>query len=337
MHPATRLPPYQVAILMYPQMLTSSVTLPLEMLHTGYAFALRHNQQTTPLIMNLVSADGKQIDTQNGLTFYAKSACAELDTLDLLILPSLWRNPRPILRQQQALISWLATLPTKHPNVSIIGVGTGNCFLAEAGLLDGKPATTHWYYSQQFRHDYPQVQFKSEYFITQAENLYSVASLNALADVMVHIIETVYGQASALHVQRNFSHEIRKPYEQQRYLADANERHPDELIAQIQFYMQSNLNILQTQAQLSEQFALSPRSLHRRFCLATGKSPSIYWQTLRMQAARELLAQTNLNVHEIALEVGYASQSLFTQLFKKHFKQTPSGYRQLVRKKLFSS
>ncbi len=330
-------PSYQIALMIYPQMLATSVTLPIEMLQTGYAFASRHSQQVPQLTIHLISQDGKPVQSQGGLTFHADNSCATLEAVDLLILPSLWRNPRPILKQQATLINWLQQKHQQQPNISMIGVGTGNCFLAQAGILDGKPATTHWYYSKQFKRDYPQVLLKPDYFITQSDNLYSVASLNAFADVIVHIIETVYGQASALHVQRNFSHEIRKPYEQQRYLADSNERHPDELIAQIQFYMQHNLNKPKTQTQLAQQFAISPRSLQRRFRLAINKSPSAYWQALRIHAAKELLTHSNLNVQEIALEVGYSNHSLFTQQFKQQLRQTPRTYRKLVRKKLFSS
>ena len=62
------------------------------------------------------------------------------------------------------------------------------------------------------KRDYPKVQLKPDFFITQSERMYTVASLNAPADVIVHIISQYYGREAAQHVERNFSHEIRKPY-----------------------------------------------------------------------------------------------------------------------------
>lgn len=325
---------YRVAILLYPQMLATSLTLPLEMLQAGYAFAKRHTITAPQLTVDLLSQDGKSVCAQSGLQFTASAQCNTAPCYDLIILPSLWRNPRPVLKKHALLIEWLASL--KHSNTAIIGVGTGNCFLAEAQLLQGRPATTHWHYAAQFARNYPEVNLKPDYFITQADGLYTVASLNALADVIVHIIEAVYGQHSAHHVQRNFSHEIRKPYEQQRYLEGMNERHPDELIAQIQFWLKSNLapehsNI----SHVAAQFDISPRSLNRRFKAATGQTPITYWQRVRTQAAQELLSSTNLSIGEIALEVGYQDQGQFSRAFKRQLGQTPRDYRQLVRKKLF--
>jgi transcriptional regulator GlxA family with amidase domain len=100
----------------------------------------------------------------------------------------------------------------------ISAVDTGTCFLAEAGLLDDKPATTHWHYFDQFQRDYPRVKLKRQYFITQATNLNCSASVNAMADLTVHFVKRIYGQGIASFVKRNFSHEIRRSYEKTSYV-----------------------------------------------------------------------------------------------------------------------
>mgnify|MGYP002700862799 CR=1 FL=1 len=111
---------------------------------------------------------------------------------------------------------------------------------------------------------------KPDFFITQSERIYCAASLNALADIIVHFISQTYGRAAAQNVERNFSHEIRKPYEEQRYLEGAVDRHADELIAQIQFWLRTNLNSELGLTELAQQFGLSQRTFSRRFKLATG-------------------------------------------------------------------
>ena len=153
---------------------------------------------------------------------------------------------------------------------------------------------------------------------------------------MVHIIQQMYGQAAAQHVEMNFSHEIRKPYEQQRYLEGNVDRHPDELIAQIQFWMNTHLSSPLTLNKLAQQFGLSQRSFTRRFKAATGINATQYWQRIRIDSAKDLLASSNLPIHEISFHVGYQDASHFSRLFKGQLNLTPKEYRIMVRKKLFS-
>ena len=326
---------FRVAIALYPNMLATSLSLPLEMLQAGYAYARRHVSDAPKMTIDLLGELDKEVHSHSGLRFNASLSTEQIQQCDLVIFPSLWRNPRPTLRQQQALVDALSGVSLKQ--TSVIGVGTGNCFLAQAGLLDGHPATTHWHYAEQFRRDYPLVKLKPEYFITQAEGIYSVASLNALADVIVHILENLYGTQCAQHVQRNFSHEIRKPYEQQRYLEGNNERHPDELIAQIQFWIKNNPSEAISLPKVAQEFDISTRSLSRRFKEATGMTVHQYWRKIKVQSAQELLTQSNLSVQDIAIALGFNHQGSLNRLFKQSLEQSPSEYRTLVRKKLFGA
>ena len=253
---------------------------------------------------------------------------------DFAFIPSLWRNPRPIIKKHPKTIKWLNDI--WQQGATLIGGGTGVCFLAESGVLNHHPATTHWHYVKQFQRDYPLVELKPDFFITQSERIYCAASLNALADIVVHLIEQIYGRSTAQQVELNFSHEIRKPYEEQRFLEGSADRHPDELISQIQFWMSKNLPSSMSLAQLAKQFGLSSRTLSRRFKAATGISATRHWQQLRIDAAKELLTSSNLSILDISLLVGYQDQGHLTQLFKRETGYPPKEYRAMVRKKLFS-
>jgi len=327
-----------VSLVIYQHVLATSLTLPLEMLSAGEAFARRYDKSTIKLKTQLLGQDNRAITSRAGIQFLPDVALDnstdEVNAPNIILLPSLWRNPRPVLKKHPVLIDWL-----KHcwqQGSTIIAVGTGVCFLAESGLLDGHSATTHWHYVEQFKRDYPQVELKPDFFITQSDRIYCAASLNALADIIVHIISQTYGRAAAQNVERNFSHEIRKPYEEQRYLEGAVDRHADELVAQIQFWLRTNLNSELSLAQLAEQFGLSQRSFSRRFKLATGIRATEYWQQLRIETTKDLLASSNLSIQEIAYHVGYQDQGHLTRLFKQKLAMTPKDYRAMVRKKLFS-
>ncbi|TPH17343.1 GlxA family transcriptional regulator [Litorilituus lipolyticus] len=331
-------PKLHVSLAIYQHVLATSLTLPVEMLLAGEAYAKRYNKSIDKLQTQFISDSDAVISSRAGMSLVADIVLADIEhseqVPDFIIVPSLWRNPRPVLRKQTRLIKWLNHC-WQHGS-TLIGVGTGVCFLAESGLLDDHPATTHWHYGEQFKRDYPAVDLKPDFFITQSERIYCAASLNALADIIVHIIEQTYGRAAAQNVERNFSHEIRKPYEEQRYLEGAVDRHADELVAQIQFWLRTNLHSELSLSEVAEQFGLSQRSFTRRFKAAVGVRATQYWQQLRIEAAKDLLASSNLTIQEVAVHVGYQDQGHLTKLFKTHLGLTPKKYRAMVRRKLFS-
>lgn len=323
----------KVRLLLYPQILATSVTLPVEMLKAGEASF--HDRKNRKLDIKFVADKQELIQCRAGCAFLPELTVGCDDNADFIIVPGIWRNPRPVIKQNQAAIGYLKA--QWQQGATIVGVGTGNCLLAEAGLLDHHAATTHWHYAKQFRKDYPKVDLKPEFFITQSERIFCAASLNSLADIMVYLIAQLFGRDAAQNVERNFSHEIRKPYEEQRYLEGVVDRHADELIAQIQFWLKNNASSELSMQHVAEQFGISQRTLSRRFKAATGTTANHYLQKMRLEMAQELLASTNLTVQDVAVAVGYIDQGYLTKVFKRELKQTPSDYRLLVRKKLFKT
>ncbi|GHE93345.1 GlxA family transcriptional regulator [Thalassotalea profundi] len=324
-----------ISLILYDHMLATSVSLPVEMLRAGEAIAFQEDRSAPKLNIQMVAESNKAVSTRSLIKLIPDVDVEHATLPDYAFIPSLWRNPRPALSKNPKLIAWLNNIWQKGS--TLIGGGTGVCFMAESGVLDRHSATTHWHYVDQFRRDYPRVELKPDFFITQSDRIYCAASLNALADIVVHIIFEIYGRNAAQHVERNFSHEIRKPYEQQRYLEGAVDRHPDELISQIQFWMRTNLNANLTMNQLAQQFGISQRTLTRRFKAANGINAVKFWQRQKIEMAKELLSSSNLSIQEISYQVGYQDQGQLTRLFKQELDLTPREYRATVRKKLFSS
>jgi transcriptional regulator GlxA family with amidase domain len=324
----------RVALVLYDQMLATSVSLPVEMLRAGEALALKHDKTSPKLSIQMVAEKLAPVATRAVIQLFPEADIEHAKLPDYAFIPSLWRNPRPLLRKHPKMIAWLNNI--WQQGTTLIGGGTGVCFMAESGLLDHHSATTHWHYVQQFKRNYPLVDLKPDFFITQSNRIYCAASLNALADIIVHLIEQIYGRAIAQQVEMHFSHEIRKPYKEQRYLEGGVDRHPDEVIAQIQFWLSNNLSTDQSLKEIAQTFNLSFRSFTRRFKAATGMSATAHWQKLRIEAAKDLLASSNLSIQEISYHVGYQDQGHLTKLFNKHLGLTPKDYRLMVRKKLFS-
>lgn len=324
----------RLAFVLTDQMLAASSMLPNEMWRAAAGTAAGRDRQASGLAIRVLAADDRPVGTLAGIGLEPTARLEEVGPCDVVYLPALWRNPRPVLARSRALLPWLR-LQFEH-GAMLAGVGTGCCLLAEAGLLDGKAATTHWHYIERFARDYPRVQLKRQYFITQAGSIFCAASVNALADVTVHLIERFYGRAVASHVERNFSHEIRRPYEKYRYLDGDDLQHADETVIEFQLRMQRALGEPLRMDALAREFGLSPRTLARRFRDATGASPLEYLQRLRIEAAKELLGSTNLTIAEVAYRVGYLDQGHFARLFARALTIGPRDYRRTVRAKVFS-
>nr|WP_010132865.1 helix-turn-helix domain-containing protein [Microbulbifer agarilyticus] len=321
-----------VTFVLIDQMLSTGTILPLEMLR-GAESRARAEKELVSLNLITTSVDGAPVKSRSGFNLAPDMPLDQVPDSDIIYLPALWRNPRPALKRNTALLAWLRDQAAKGAVIS--AVGTGVCFLAEAGLLDDKPATTHWHYFERFASDYPRVKLKRQYFITQADRLFCAASVNALADVTVHLIRQLFGPSIASHVERNFSHEIRRPFEEIAYSEGAVHLHPDEEIVQAQTWLKQHCSDDVKLSEVAKHFDMSVRSFNRRFKLATGQTPLQYLQNVRIDMARELLQSSNLSVNEIAEKVGYQDMGHFTALFKKFLSTTPSEYRTTVRAKLF--
>ena len=326
----------KVVFILLDHMLATSVTLPMELLRSADTLVKAksaHNPRPV-LDVTMASSDGGSISTHTGIPLAAHKSFSEINHADLIYLPALWRNPLPIIRKNQPLIEWLQLMYTKGSLIA--GVGTGCCFMAEAGLLDNRPATTHWHFFDQFQRWYPLVKLKRQYFITHSGNLYCTGSVNALAELTAYFIQRFFSTEVSNYVERHFFHEIRRAYDGEKSLQDTLLVHPDEDIIQMQIWLKDNLDKSNRFSDLAKQFNMSERTFMRRFKNATGITPLTYLQGIRMDMAKDLLQSSNLSVEDIMYRVGYQDAAHFTSLFKKYHNATPSQYRTTVRAKLFS-
>ena len=109
-------------------------------------------------------------------------------------------------------------------------MGTDVCFLAEAGLLEDKPATTHWHYFDQLQKSYPNL--KRQHFTAQTGNIYCSASINAIAEFLVYQVERIFDRIIARQARRNFYHERRNLSDTVGYKDEHQLKLSDELIVQ---------------------------------------------------------------------------------------------------------
>jgi transcriptional regulator GlxA family with amidase domain len=322
-----------VTIVGFKKVLGTSITIPIEMLNSADLIRRIDGKRHPKLHIQLVSPDGCNIPLTGGLELVCSAKLESVTKTDLVIVPALWGNPKGVIPLYPQLLSWLQQ--HHQQNTLICAVGTGSYFLAEAGLLKNKVATTHWYYFDQFAQLYPEVHLQRDRFITKAGNVYCAGSVNSVRDVMLHFIEETYNAEVANQVSRHFTHEVKRSYTSAFLKSSPHNYHDDESIVEIQDWMHNQFHSAISLENLATKFDISIRSLNRRFKKATGKSPLQYLQIIRMDNAKELLRTSNLAIAEVAFNTGYSDSSYFSAQFKKAILMTPKIYRDMARKKLF--
>ena len=322
----------RVRVPLLEHMLTTSISLPMEMLAAATMYN-RMAHKKTSIDVQLCSHNGTAVQSHGNILLTPSMDLSSSGKADLILLPALWRNPMPIVRRSPETIDWIRE--QYNHGATFCVAGTGVALMAESGLLDHQPATTHWYYLNRLRKHYPEVLFKPHHLITRTGRIYCAGSVNSVADLMVHIIKRAMGRDIANRVAQQFSHEIRRPFEQTHYADDHTTSHGDEIIVNLQGWLNQHIQDDIDSQRILAVTGLTQRTLNRRFHEATGMSPFQYLQQLRLNHCAELLKATDLSITEIALQSGFNDPDYFSRQFKQHYQLNPSDFRRSVRGKLF--
>lgn len=293
---------------------------------TGVSWNRVQGQPPQPLFqVDLVSLDGKPVQCLNRLMITPHKSLSEVEDTDLIMLPPIGANIDKTLDYQQDLFPWLREQHAK--GAQIASSCTGTFLLAKSGLLDGKKATTHWGYVEQFRDRFPDVILKPQQLITNEVDLFCAGGGSAWMDLSLFLIELNCGReialqtAKALIIDRERSSQV--PY----CTVKGQKYHQDKEILAAQEWMEENLSQKIRMEQVGMHFGMSSRTFKRRFKSATGDSPLPYLQSLRIESAKKLLESTRLSIDEITLQVGYEDSSSFMKLFKRNSGISPNAYR----------
>ncbi|NRB42647.1 MAG: helix-turn-helix domain-containing protein [Pseudomonadales bacterium] len=329
-----------LSILLFPNIMASSVSLPIEMFNAADNIQRGQDRRHQAIKINLVGQTLEPVTTSGGLKLCPSCNLEdnkeEIANSDWIIIPALWRNPLTTLKRNNWLTQWLKQ-QNFALNTQICAVGTGSSFLAESDILNEKSATTHWFYYDLMNNKYPNVDWKRQHLITQSGNIFCAGSINSIADLCIHFIQSSYSTAISKRVESQFSPEIRRDYDDYLFDDSLNTRHHDELIASAQNAISGQFSEEINFADFAENLQISNRSFQRRFKAASNLSPLQYQQNVRISNAKQLLQQSNLSIQEVAIAVGYTDASHFSRLFKKHCQQTPKNFRNAVRGKLFNA
>jgi len=253
------------------------------------------------------------------------AAIHDIDHTDLIVIPSGGLDIRQVCERNAAVVPWLRAW--RERGAAIAGICTGVSLLAEAGLLEGKPATTHWAAAPACRAAYPNVRWQPERFITEADGMYCSGGLYASIDLSIYLVNRFFGHEVAVQTSKSFLVETPRTW-QAIYSAEPPPRaHGDQRVARIQNLLHERFRGEVAFDALASEVGMSPRSFARHFKAATGETPLEYLHRLRINAAKHLLEAERKTVQEVSLAVGYEDAGHFRSLFKRLTGIGPQAYR----------
>ncbi len=210
----------------------------------------------------------------------------------------------------------------------MVSICTGSFVLAEAGLLDGKRASTHWCAFDDFREKYPQVTLDPDAIFVKDGHIYTSAGATSGMDLTIALIEEDYGAAFARRVAQGLVMFLRKPaYQSQFSVHVVGESEGADDLKPIISYISENLGGDLRIETLASRFHMSQRTFVRTFTHKTGSSPGRYIEQLRIEQARQLLEDTDRPISKVAAACGYNTVDGLRLAFERKLGTSPKQYR----------
>lgn len=310
-----------VLVVLFDDLQSLDVTGPVEV----FAGAARAAGDPSAYPIRTASLDGGPVRTRSGLRLLPD---ASLDAAvadgppHTLVVPGGegTRAPDP------ALVDWLREHAPRAGR--LVSVCTGALLLAEAGLLDGHRATTHWIACEHLARRYPRVEVDPDPIFVREGRLSTSAGVTAGIDLALALVEEDLGRDVALTVARHLVVFLRRPANQAQFSAQLSAQTARrEPLRDLQQWISEHPDGDLSVDALAARVRLSPRHFARAFHAETGVPPGRYVDRIRLEHARRLLEETSGGVEEIARASGYGTPETMRRAFLKALGTAPAEYR----------
>ncbi|MGY5849381.1 GlxA family transcriptional regulator [Salegentibacter sp. F14] len=265
-------------------------------------------------------------EQSNGLfSVKPEKMLSEITKTDLIIIPAIHDEPDEAFINNKEFVPWL--LRQYKAGAEIASLCVAAFFLAETGLLNGKQCSTHWIHADNFSARYPQAKLVADKILTEDSGIYTSGGAYSYLNLLLYLVEKYAGREIAILTSKAFMIELDKAKQSAFRIFEGQKNHEDHTVKNVQEYIENNFQEKINICDLSERYALSRRSLERRFKAATNNTISQYIQRVKVEAAKRSLENSRDNVGEIMYEVGYCDEKAFRNTFKKITGISPIQYR----------
>jgi transcriptional regulator GlxA family with amidase domain len=323
---STDRPVLRVVILASPPVEELDIVGPMEVFAT--VNRLRQSRQLAPIYqIELLSTERqRKIAGDCGLTLLAHGHYREMrGHVDTLLIAG---GSGAMQAHARVVLDWLRQRAGQVRR--LCSICTGAFVLAEAGLLHGRQATTHWRWAPALAAQYPAVTVNPHPIWIQDGPVYTSAGVTAGIDLALALVEEDCGNAMALDVARGLVMFLRRPGGQAQFSVSLStqtsaRRSLHELQSWIAEHLAADLSV----EALAARMAMSPRNFARVFTQELGITPARYVERARIEAARRQLELTEKSQEEIAVSCGFRSAELLRRAFLRSLDSTPGRYRTL--------
>ncbi|MEV7780081.1 helix-turn-helix domain-containing protein [Kitasatospora sp. NPDC088351] len=261
-----------------------------------------------------------------GFTVTAPAGLEALRDADTVVVPG-YEDP-----QAAPPAAALSAIRSAHARgARLVSICTGAFALAAAGLLDGRPATTHWRDAAALQRRYPRIDVRPNRLFVDDGGILTSAGVTAGIDLCLHIIRRDHGAAAANNRARALVAPPQRPGDQAQFIERFRPADRGEELAPVRAWMLDNLAHRHSVDELARRAHMSRRTFIRRFQQETDTSPMAWLTAARIDWARELLETTAAPVEQVARLSGLGSPAAFRAAFHRHVGTSPTDYRTTFR------
>lgn len=275
--------------------------------------------------IEMVGSSAGSVITTNGMTVSVAKRYDEVEgEIDTLIFPP--TDYKLSCLQDADFLDWVHEQSGKARRVASVCIGT--YVLAEAGLLNGRRATTHWAAQTDFQSRYPAINLDVDPIYVKDGKYYTSAGATSGFDMTLALIEEDFGRELALRVAQGMVMYLQRPGSQSQFSTHLQlQFEGDERLRDIQLYIAQNLGADLGVETLASMANMSARNFARLFQQQTGYPPGKYVEFVRLEAARQRLEKSSESLKQIARNCGFRSLDGMRALFDRHLGVTPRAYR----------
>lgn len=285
----------------------------------SFGFSRYNVAYCTPTPGPITSDQGVVIEVRDGLETMEKA--------DIIIVPA-WTDA-----ETPAPVELTAALRQAHTQGKlIVGLCLGAFVLGDAGLLDGKEATTHWAVRNVFARRFPQAMFRPDVLYVADDNIITSAGTVAAIDCCLHLVRQRHGSEVANHTARLLVTPPHRQGGQAQYIERPVQHRPsDNRLPGLLEWARENLSEPLSLDTLADVAKMSRRTFTRRFREMTGTTVTQWLNAERVASAQQLLETTDLSIERITAEVGFGTALSLRQQFSAQLGTSPSNYRRTFR------
>ncbi|WP_366657907.1 helix-turn-helix domain-containing protein [Fodinicurvata sp. EGI_FJ10296] len=280
--------------------------------------------------VTMASIDGAPVESAYGLRIAPDKSIDEVGPSDLIFISASGPLPSEWMQRHATLLPWLVERYERQGTL-LAGVCSGVAFLAEAGLLSGRRATTHWGVAEEFQRRYPTVDWQTDMLITEDAGLFCGGGVNAATDLSLYLVERLCGRETAIECSKALLLDMPRLHQSGYAILPISRPHSDAKMRALEEYLHAGFRRNVTAEELAGVAGMSVRTLMRRFKAATGCLPGAYLQMVRVAAARQMLEDGATSIERVATSVGYEDVSFFRRVFRRYCGMAPAAYRERYR------